>query len=567
MKNKFLKIIISTAIVMTMIGQTVFCTEVKTENQVNNKAVTHENKTDKKKVTVVKLKRGLNNNKIDDESMNTIKKISDNNENGISENINSDDGDLSVSLDEYLNLRDKLQRNQFFVKEKQPERYTETFNGLKIYETDFHWNGDLRPKTEPNRRIILHHIEASRQGETIPVTDIDAWHKANGWAGIGYHFYVTKKGQIFRGRPENVIGAHAKGENGDSIGIAVEGKYQTETMPKVQEEAVIKLSQYLRRKYHISTVVRHGDVNSTDCPGKNYPFEEVKNSILAYSMLDPNDKSFGVTYDSRVEGFGWQGIKKDGETTGTTGKAKELYGININTKNTPKGVNVSYKVYVADEGWKNWVPGGKIAGANNLDKRIEAVQIKLNGENSQDYNVEYRAHVQDIGWMPWQKNGSVAGTVGQDKRVEALQIRIVPNKERLGVKYRIQGENYGWQNDKFNGQLAGTTGKSLRAEGIEISLTNKQSSDISLKYRAHVQDIGWMPWVSEGNLAGTVGQAKRMEAIQLELVGKDTDKYNIEYRAHVQDIGWMPWKKNGEISGTVGQSKRIEAIEVRVLRK
>ena len=42
------------------------------------------------------------------------------------------------------------------------------------------------------------------------------------------------------------------------------------------------------------------------------------------------------------------------------------------------------------------------------------------------FNVYYKAHVQDIGWTNWVSNGDLAGTVGMEKRLEAIAIRVLP---------------------------------------------------------------------------------------------------------------------------------------------
>lgn len=133
---------------------------------------------------------------------------------------------------------------------------------------------------KPNT-IFLHHTAISKPGTTVPVTYIHQLHLNNGWAGIGYHYYVTKDGTIFRGRPENAIGAHVKGHNVNSLGIAAEGMYDTEIMPEVQKKAIIKLGRYLRKKYKINKIYGHREKRNTDCPGKNYPLDEIRNAILA----------------------------------------------------------------------------------------------------------------------------------------------------------------------------------------------------------------------------------------------------------------------------------------------
>ena len=136
--------------------------------------------------------------------------------------------------------------------------------------------------------IILHHAEASHAS----VEDINQWHLERGWTGIGYHFYIRKDGRIYRGRPEWAVGAHAKGHNDKSIGICVEGSYMTETMLKAQFDALVGLVREEMAKYPGAKVLRHKDVNSTDCPGVNYPWK----ALLA--ALSPEKKEeTKLTYD------------------------------------------------------------------------------------------------------------------------------------------------------------------------------------------------------------------------------------------------------------------------------
>ncbi len=144
---------------------------------------------------------------------------------------------------------------------------------MNIIEKTFSTNGrmDIRTKTE---RIILHHAEAYH----CTVGDIDRWHKQRGFCKIGYHFFVDKEGNIYRGREENTVGAHAYGSNYNSIGICAEGKYMEETMPEAQKNAIIKLVNYLKEKYGIKIVQAHRQVCATSCPGVNYPFDEIVNT-------------------------------------------------------------------------------------------------------------------------------------------------------------------------------------------------------------------------------------------------------------------------------------------------
>lgn len=130
--------------------------------------------------------------------------------------------------------------------------------------------GGLSRRGSTNR-IILHHAEAS----TCTPEDINRWHKANGWSGAGYHFLVRKDGTVYSLRPEWALGAHAAGNNFDSLGICFEGSFMRETMGDTQIQAGRELVAYLKSKYGISKVQRHKDVCPTDCPGTNFPFAAI----------------------------------------------------------------------------------------------------------------------------------------------------------------------------------------------------------------------------------------------------------------------------------------------------
>lgn len=143
---------------------------------------------------------------------------------------------------------------------------------MNIIETNLDFS-PLKERTSTNR-IILHN-----SGVTVlqSVEIIHNYHKnTKGWAGIGYHFYVRKDGSIYRGRPENTVGAHAYNNNNDSIGICFEGDFNQEILSEVQKNAGKELISYLCEKYGIDKIQGHREVNNTSCPGSNFPLDEMK---------------------------------------------------------------------------------------------------------------------------------------------------------------------------------------------------------------------------------------------------------------------------------------------------
>lgn len=153
---------------------------------------------------------------------------------------------------------------------------------MNIIETNLKFSSlSVRSKTN---RIIIHNADAKK----CSAQDIHRWHKERGWAGIGYHFLVRKDGTIERGRPENTIGAHASGCNSDSIGVCFEGAFMTERMGQTQINAGRELISYLKNKYGITKIQRHKDVNPTNCPGDNFPFDAVVSAETNRWVKDNN---------------------------------------------------------------------------------------------------------------------------------------------------------------------------------------------------------------------------------------------------------------------------------------
>ncbi len=142
---------------------------------------------------------------------------------------------------------------------------------MQIIETNLSTNGSFSRRSKTDE-IILHHAEA----KSASVEEVNRWHLERGWTGIGYHFYIRKDGKVYRGRPEWAVGAHAQGHNSRAIGICCEGSYMTETMPQAQLDALKALIRAMMAKYPGAKLLRHRDVNSTDCPGTNFPWAEAQ---------------------------------------------------------------------------------------------------------------------------------------------------------------------------------------------------------------------------------------------------------------------------------------------------
>ena len=141
---------------------------------------------------------------------------------------------------------------------------------MEIIEKSYRWSGYLEKRKE-TKAIVLHHAAA----KTCSPEDIHRIHLMNGWAGIGYHFYVAKDGSVFRGRPLWSKGAHVSGNNSSTVGICFEGNFEKEDMQPKQQAAGGKIVGYLKSIYPQAQVKMHKDYNKTACPGKNFPFKNI----------------------------------------------------------------------------------------------------------------------------------------------------------------------------------------------------------------------------------------------------------------------------------------------------
>ena len=68
--------------------------------------------------------------------------------------------------------------------------------------------------------LIIIHCSATPQGVSLSFEDCRHDHIFHrNFRDIGYHFYLTRDGEIHRGRPLDKIGEHCQGHNRHSIGI------------------------------------------------------------------------------------------------------------------------------------------------------------------------------------------------------------------------------------------------------------------------------------------------------------------------------------------------------------
>ena len=121
--------------------------------------------------------------------------------------------------------------------------------------------------------LIVIHCTASRPDQSISMEQLDKMHKARGWKCCGYHYYMTRDGQLHFGRPEEMVGAHARHYNAHSIGVCYEGGLDekgraADTRTLAQKAALIALLRSLKIDYPDAEIVGHCELEGVHkaCP-------------------------------------------------------------------------------------------------------------------------------------------------------------------------------------------------------------------------------------------------------------------------------------------------------------
>jgi N-acetylmuramoyl-L-alanine amidase len=134
---------------------------------------------------------------------------------------------------------------------------------------------EMTPGNIP-RTMYLHH-----SGGIRTVAEYHQQHLDQGWAGLGYNFAVDIDGKVYKGREPKFLPAGILGFNQDSLHIVAIGNFENMVMPDVQRESIKELIPYCKNLYStIREVKGHGEVMATDCPGKNYPLQAMKDTFI-----------------------------------------------------------------------------------------------------------------------------------------------------------------------------------------------------------------------------------------------------------------------------------------------
>ena len=120
---------------------------------------------------------------------------------------------------------------------------------------------------------IIIHCAATKPSANIDISDVDRWHRAQGWRMVGYHYFIKRDGTLQVGRELMDGGAHAgEAYNNRSVGVcmaggvAEDGKTPQNNFAPEQWHTLTSLVQTLKRTFPQAKVIGHYQVARKACP-------------------------------------------------------------------------------------------------------------------------------------------------------------------------------------------------------------------------------------------------------------------------------------------------------------
>lgn len=141
-----------------------------------------------------------------------------------------------------------------------------------------------KPLNKGNRPLNIVFVDSRIEDATI--YDVDNYHRNNGLTMFAYHFYVTKKGSVYIGRPEDsysdFLDVDRVNIDRNKLTICIEGTFDNRPYTEPQKVSIRLLCRYLMNKYsnikHIYSLREL--VPETNNPGLFFEVNKIRSFIL-----------------------------------------------------------------------------------------------------------------------------------------------------------------------------------------------------------------------------------------------------------------------------------------------
>lgn len=154
-------------------------------------------------------------------------------------------------------------------------------NNIDIIETNLIPSGTVQLKNNIVNCAIV--IDSTLSDEEVDIYYMNQKHKDNGHAMFTHHYFIDKKGLIFRGRNEEYRGYIDDKFSLNCIGIMLEGNFNNEYINDLQFNNLMHLIYDItaRNPFIETSIYLHSELNDeySKSPGALFPYVEFKNRL------------------------------------------------------------------------------------------------------------------------------------------------------------------------------------------------------------------------------------------------------------------------------------------------
>lgn len=305
----------------------------------------------------------------------------------------------------------------------------------QILNPNLTWaNDEFRVWLDPEKvdGIALHHMAHP----TADIQTIHQWHIARGWSGVGYNYWISKKGEIYLGRG-TYWGAGILNHNDHLVHIGFQGDFENvdTQMTDEQYNAGIWTINYLKGIFkNVRVVDGHKHWQPNACPGKNFPLDEMKTG-----------RSRGATEKTSIFGQATATVEQMREYLKQKNPAAPDYAqlyLDIGAKYGIRG-DLAFCQSIKETG--AWKFGGQVKPEQNNFAGLGATNGGASGATFQAPAEGIEAQMQHL-WGYATVSDLPAGTVLVDPRFDLLSKTVPPRRgsapywEDLSNKWAVPKE-------------------------------------------------------------------------------------------------------------------------------
>ncbi len=161
------------------------------------------------------------------------------------------------------------------------------------------------------------------------------------------------------------------------------------------------------------------------------PFITSSNKPSFFNPKNQKINDIDIQYSTHQSNVGWVQDGYLDRVAGTTGQARSLEAIKLDTINSIVTENISIYCYALTGKSPAWIEAksiNEVCGTTGQSNPLRNIKLALTGADSDKYDIYYRVHVAHRGWLDWKKNSELAADENNTNNIEAISIKIEPKK-------------------------------------------------------------------------------------------------------------------------------------------